>query len=217
MSYIAQPNGTHFVSCLTTNIIYEEERMENEEATRRELERAYCQRLQAELREKGPGELERRKQKEAYVGRLPQIERIRIRPHHLLCLLCTHGEEGGQPSPNNNCFEIIQKIRENPEVELEFVEGTDDNCIACPSRVGSVCVSGSAVRDLKKDRDVLERTGLHVGDVRPAKVVYDLVMERIPTIKGVCTYEHQDPPVWRDCSTSSKGFYENAIRKGLWF
>jgi len=190
--------------------------IENQEAMRRELERQYCQRLQLALREKAPGTLERQALKEEYGRHLPQLEKIRVRPHHLLCLLCTYGEEGGRPSPNNNCWEIIQKIRDDPEVLLEIVAGTDDNCIPCPSRVGSLCVAESAIRDLKKDQDVLERTGLRIGDVRPARAAYALVMKNIPTVQGICTFEEQDPPVWRDCSTASRGFYESALSKGLW-
>jgi len=80
----------------------------------------------------------------------------------------------------------------------------------------NLSLAESAIRDLKKDRDVLEKTGLRIGAVMMAREVYSLVMKHIPTVKGICTFERQEPPFWRDCSTASRGFYENAISKGLW-
>jgi len=193
-----------------------EEVVGNVEERRRALEREYILNLQLEHRNMGIGALECQKLKEEYCQKLPELDKIRVRPHHLLCLLCTYGAESGRPSPKNNCFEIIQRIREEPEVKLEIVEGIDDNCLPCPQRVGKICVSESAIRDLKKDQDVLERTGLRTGAVMAAREIYSLVMKHIPTVKGICTCEKQDPPFWKDCSTASRGLYENAISKGLW-
>ena len=186
------------------------------EEKRRALEREYISNLQLEIRDMGIGPLERQKLKEEYCRKLPRLRKIRARPYHLLCLLCTYDEEAGRPNLNNNCFGIIQRIREEPEVELEIVEGTDDSCIPCPQRVGSVCVAESAIRDLRKDQCVLKRTGLRTGAVMTVRAVYSLVMKHIPTVEGICTVERQDPPFWKDCSTASKGFYENALDKGLW-
>lgn len=158
----------------------------------------------------------RAKLRRDYLQKRPTAARVRIRPHHLLCLLCVAGNEGSAPSPKNTAFHILQRIKADPDVEIEIWKGVDDVCIGCPSNAGGRCTAESATRDLRKDQDTLEKTGLEFGAVIPAREVYALVMRHIPHVAAVCTYEHPDPPVWRDCASARSGHYENAVKKGLW-
>jgi hypothetical protein len=63
-----------------------------------------------------------------------------------------------------------------------------------------------ALRDQKKDLDVLQRLGLKYGDTLPARQLLDLLYERIPSTRDICGYGDGETraPEWSICSGAVK-------------
>jgi len=124
--------------------------------------------------------------------RIATGQELCVRPHHLMCLCCWYaGGQGQSPRPNDTLYEILQRIREQPNVPITLVEGC---CVACDCCDGfhpgtSRCVhSGGLIRDYKKDLDVLQKLGLMPGATMPARELFDLLFERVPSTRDVCGY-----------------------------
>ncbi len=84
----------------------------------------------------------------------------KLRPHHGLCIQFFRGE-GYSPKFVRNMTKIIEKLEENPEIQL--ISGADDLCRTCPNRVGEVdCRSDEKV--LCYDAAVLKLCGLESGE-----------------------------------------------------
>jgi hypothetical protein len=115
-----------------------------------------------------------------------------VRAHHLMCLSCWYaGGEGKGPRPNDALYEILQRVRQQPDVPIALIEGC---CVACDCCDGfhpetSRCVhSGGLIRDYKKDLDVLQKLGLMPGTTLPAKEAFALIFARIPSTRDICGY-----------------------------
>ena len=56
--------------------------------------------------------------------------------------------------------------------------------------VNKLCVGGHsmALRDQKKDLDVLQKLGLKYGDTLPARKLFQVLYERIPSTRDICGY-----------------------------
>ena len=58
-----------------------------------------------------------------------------------------------------------------------------------------------ALRDQKKDLDVLQKLGLKYGDTLPARRLLKRLYERIPSTRDICGYGDGEvrAPEWRIC------------------
>jgi hypothetical protein len=118
---------------------------------------------------------------------------LQIRPHHLMCMACFHGgREELEPIAEDNLFEAIDIIQKNPDVPVTLVRGCCMICPPCgrydPQRGQCAGGAGMNLRDQKKDLDVLQRLGLAYGDTLPARRLYRLLFERIPSTRQICAY-----------------------------
>jgi len=118
---------------------------------------------------------------------------LRLRPHHLMCMSCFAGDKPDlAPIDKDNLFEPIDVIRKNPDTPVTLIAGCCMVCLSC-SRYepeSNFCLGGKsmAVRDQKKDLDVLQKLGLKYGDTLPARQLFELLYERIPSTRDVCGY-----------------------------
>jgi len=119
-------------------------------------------------------------------------QRLYVRPHHFMCLSCWYnGGEGQSPRSNDTLYEILLRIREQPDVPVTLVEGP---CMACDCCDGLHPATGRCVhdcgliRDYKKDLDVLQKLGLMPGATLPANEFIKLLFERIPSTRDICGY-----------------------------
>jgi len=137
-------------------------------------------------------EEERKQYKEISVAETYDSERLYIRSHHLMCMACYYnGGKGNVPRENDNLYEAIKRIQENPDVEITLVEGCCMLCDPCDGYDPKThrCVHGGGlIRDYKKDLDVFQKLGLMPGATMKAKALYDLLFERIPSTRDVCGY-----------------------------
>jgi len=138
-----------------------------------------------------------------------EAQTLRIRPHHLLCMSCFHGgKDKLAPIAADNLFEAIDVIQKNPTIPVTLIAGV---CMICPpcanyDPVNRLCLGGRsmALRDQKKDLDVLQRLGLKYGDTLSAKELYQRLFERIPSTRDICAYGDGEArsPEWSICGSA---------------
>lgn len=129
-----------------------------------------------------------------------------IRPHHLMCMSCFHGGKAKlAPIVEDNLYEAIDAVQKNPAIPIRLVRGC---CMICPpcshyDPKSKLCIGGRsmALRDQKKDLDVLQKLGLEYGDTLPAKELFALLYERIPSTRLICAWGdgEERAPEWGIC------------------
>lgn len=144
--------------------------------------------------------------KEASVEAIHQADVLLIRPHHLMCMSCFHGGKTElAPIVEDNLYEAIDAVQKNPDIPVKLVRGC---CMICPpcshyDPESTLCVGGRsmALRDQKKDLDVLQRLGLKYGDMLPARKLFALLYERIPSTRLICAWGDGEvrAPEWSIC------------------
>ena len=144
--------------------------------------------------------------------------RLRIRAHHLLCIMCFWGTGHDQPV-QDNLLEPLQRMQANPDLEIEVVEGA---CMVCPpchayDPKRDICDGACGLRDRLKDLNVFQRLGLTPGDVRTARQLYDLIWERITDIRQICGNMNTAVFEWNDCGGTKDGRHGKARARGKFY
>jgi hypothetical protein len=136
------------------------------------------------------------------------VSRLRIRPHHLLCITCFHAGRSGEtlaPIQEDNLFECIRAMQRNPNMMVELIHGP---CMVCPPcncyhAASDLCIGGKSMglRDDKKDLDTLRRLGLNYGNALPARELLQHVYRAIASTTEVCGYGDgvERSTEWRIC------------------
>ncbi len=154
-----------------------------------------------------------------------QASRLKIRPHHLLCLTCFHGGRSDDtlaPIEEDNLYECIRAIQHNPDIPVELVQGT---CMICPpcSRfhpTTRLCIGASSmgIRDDKKDLDTLRRIGLRYGDVLPARELLQRLYRAVRSTTEICGHGDgvERSRAWRICGgPTGEDAYVRGRERGL--
>lgn len=154
--------------------------------------------------------------KAASCAEIAAAGRLRIRPHHLLCIMCFWGTDPTGPIAADNLWEPLVRMRDNPEIEVELIEGA---CMVCPPCHGwdperNLCDAACGLRDRLKDLNALQALGLAPGDVRPARVLYELIWERITDIRAICGNMNPKALEWHDCGGVQDGRQARARERG---
>lgn len=156
--------------------------------------------------------------KAASVAEIAAADRLYLRPHHLMCMVCHHGSDSPGPLQLDNLWEPLERIRQNPEIEITLVEG---DCMVCPPchygyepRSGA-CVAACGLRDRRKDLDVLQLLDLLPGATMKARDLYALYLERIPHAAIICYYVEPGTTIaeWQPCGTAKAGVYEQGLAR----
>jgi len=147
---------------------------------------------------------------------------LSIRPHHLMCMACfSEGPKGNGPIAADNLYEAIDAIRRNPKIPVKFYKGPCMVCPPCKSYLPGkkICIGGRsmALRDEKKDIDVLQKLDMKYGDVMPAIEIYRRLFTEIKSTKQICgfgdgvgrSYE------WTGCGMDGLPAYEKARKAGM--
>lgn len=100
---------------------------------------------------------------------------IRLRGHHLLCLLGYRGK-GYSDGFCANMTRVYEQLRTAPETRIELIEGPDEICAAFPADQPAHCENGSVYR---KDREIAGRIGIAVGETRAWSDICVAVAERV--------------------------------------
>jgi hypothetical protein len=135
---------------------------------------------------------------------------LSLRPHHLLCMSCFYGSARNRNQPlvpidADNLFETIDAIRRNPEIPITLISGPCMICPPCPllHPATNRCIGGAAMalRDQKKDLDVLQRLDLEYGDTLPARQLFYRLYAQIASTTDICGHHtgQVTAPEWRVC------------------
>jgi len=159
--------------------------------------------------------------RERNVKQIAQGEQLYIRPHHLMCLCCWYaGGQGQSPRPNDTLYEVLQRIQQQPDVPITLVEGCCQACECCDGfhpETGRCVHAGGLVRDFKKDLDVFQKLGLMPGATMEARELFDLLFERVPSVRDICAYgdEVVRSEEWQICGGVYREGYELTRRTGI--
>ncbi len=132
---------------------------------------------------------------------------MRLRAHHLLCILGFRGL-GYDEKFIKGMEMVIQKIKKNPDLKIRLTEGCDDICSACPFNIEGFCgneaVGGEeAVR--RKDREVGERLELGARKEYGIRRILNLIKKKIKPgdLSDICG----------DCPWLEMGYCEEGLRR----
>lgn len=149
-------------------------------------------------------------------------DKLYVRPHHLMCLACGYaGGRNDSPRSNDTLYEILQRIRREPDVPITLVEGPCEACDCCDGfhpETGRCVHGGGLIRDYKKDLDCFQKLGLMPGSTMPARQLFALLFERIPSTRDVCGYGNGVTTCeeWRICGDpDGNPGYEASRRIGI--
>ena len=149
---------------------------------------------------------EKLEHKRASVAAMYGADRLLIRPHHLMCMTCFHaGRKHLAPIEEDNLFEAVDIIQKNPDIPVTLVAGCCQICSPCShyDPDTNLCVTkvGAGLRDEKKDLDVLQLLDLKYEDTLPARSLYRLLFDRIPSTRLICGYDDgvARGPEWTIC------------------
>ncbi|WP_062309014.1 DUF1284 domain-containing protein [Alicyclobacillus sendaiensis] len=124
---------------------------------------------------------------------------IRLRGHHLLCLLGYRGM-GYSEAYVRNMTEVYETLRTKPQTRVCIVAGPDDLCHHFPDNQPYHCQSASVHR---RDAKVLARLGLRAGQCLPWREIERRVRDRVrpEDIRSLC----------HTCSWRSLGVCEEGV------
>ena len=160
-------------------------------------------------------EEEMAKEKAASTKKLYQAKEVTVRPHILVCAVSQYGGGTRPPFKPDNLPELLDVIlHKNPDLVISFARGADwQMCAPCPSRVAGLnaCVCGpignGGLYNELKDLNVLQRLGLTFASKMKARELYRLLLDKIPTLAGVCALTNGDNPSeslwWDPCGKTS--------------
>lgn len=100
---------------------------------------------------------------------------VKLRGHHLLCLLGYRGM-GYSAAYAANMNAVHERLRTEPETTVALVEGADDLCSCFPADQPYHCDSGTVSR---RDALVLERLGLQPGQSLAWSELLRLLAEKV--------------------------------------
>lgn len=86
---------------------------------------------------------------------------MKLRPHHALCIQKFTGH-GYDENFTRHMTQIVRRLKERPDTQVDIISGCDDLCAHCPNCVGGACVTLEKVAEM--DRAVLDCTGLREGE-----------------------------------------------------
>lgn len=146
---------------------------------------------------------------------LKKVNRIYMRPIHVLCLLCRPAKD--KVLVEDNLIEIMRRMQENPDISVTLSEGCCMVCDPCNEyHQGEHICYHTHIKNPLRDLMVLERLGLKPGATLPARELYKRVYDRIKTLKEICGWRDGSnyTPVWAPCNYNVP-YLNNAKKDGL--
>ena len=134
---------------------------------------------------------------------------IRLRGHHLFCLLGYRGM-GYSKEYVENMTKLHQTLRSHPETHIELVEGPDQLCEKYPNSGEYHCKDQNIY---VRDAVILEKMGLKIGETLKWQEIEERVKDFvIPSdIHTVC-----ETCNWRSYGVCEDGIQNIIEGKGLW-
>jgi len=138
---------------------------------------------------------------------------LSIRPHHLLCTVCTLGGVECPLLGKKQIDYILKQVGSDATLSIKLVSNADEVAYFREMRSEDYAqMDSQEVFNRKRDLDVLQKLGLVPGSIRRARYLYTLLFERIKTPQGICAY---DTPGWEGCPHANSGGYEKICAEGF--
>jgi len=103
---------------------------------------------------------------------------------------------------------IVDRIRENPLIKIELVNGVDDICSKCPHNVENICSKpGRNVEEF--DREIVRKLEIDIRRKVELKSLLNLLEKRIQP--------EELPTICKGCEWLELGFCEEGLRKKNWW
>jgi hypothetical protein len=113
-------------------------------------------------------------------------EKVRLRPHHLICHRLFSGQ-GYDQAFVDNMRVVISKLESNPSMRIDVSAECDDICASCPHGKGGVCDFGESVMN----KDASAAKFLHVPapshlSARQLDALLEFRFKKLDSIASVC-------------------------------
>ena len=146
---------------------------------------------------------------------LKKADRLYMRPHHALCLLCR--PDKSKPLVEDNLIEMLRRMEADPGILVTLSEGCCMVCDPCNEyHAGEHLCYHTHIKDHLRDLMMLERLGLPPGATVPARELYQRIYERIDSLKDICGWRDgsNTAPYWAPCNYNVPHL-DDARKEGL--
>ncbi len=106
---------------------------------------------------------------------------MKIRAHHLLCMLYFQGK-GYSEDFVGNFYKVLKALKKNPEITI--ANTCDAICTGCPHNTNNVCAKEKFLR--KKDEHVLKTLNFEPNQKIYFTDVHKKVLHNLKELKKVC-------------------------------
>ena len=139
--------------------------------------------------------------------------RLALRPYQLLCSVCALGRRSSS-ARDRASRHILAAVKADPDVPVilrcnagglfSFQDpGTKDD------------TPKGADFNIKRDIELLRRMDIVPGSTLPARTLYLRLLDRVPTVTGICSFDTVFSEAWKRCSLAGKGHYEKGRARGI--
>ena len=139
--------------------------------------------------------------------------RVTARPYQLLCAVCSIGQGVDHPE-DDKVSRLLQAVKADPDVPVTVTcnigslfafqdPGTEDD------------TPEGTDYNQKRDLDILHKLDLTPGVTLPARILFARVLDRIPTVSGICGYDTVTSDTWQGCPKAKSGYYEKGHAAGI--
>jgi hypothetical protein len=109
------------------------------------------------------------------------MEKLKLRPHHALCIQFFIGK-GYSAEFTENMYNIIEKLKFNPDITVTM--GADVLCSKCPNLQDGICINESHVK--YTDKKTAEICGFKDGMIVDAEDFFGRADDKIINAKKMC-------------------------------
>ncbi len=139
-------------------------------------------------------------------------EYLKIRPYQLMCIFCKSAGGFENTKSDRKLKRIFDKIRRDPDIPLTLVCNVSCNYSYQNPGAEDDTPEGN-LYNIKRDLDILQKTGLVPGTTMPARFLMEKLLESVESEEKICVGNRSG--IWRGCKRSKKGAYKKARTRGL--
>jgi len=143
----------------------------------------------------------------------PQHPAMTLRPYQLLCAVCALGEEGSA-SGSEKPTRVLEEVKNRPDLPITLKCNLREVFGFQTSGAGEDTPEGADFNK-RRDLDVLLRLNLPPGVTLSARILFHRLLERIPTVSGICDFQAVTSDAWKGCPRAKSGCYEKGCKKGI--
>ncbi len=138
---------------------------------------------------------------------------LTLRPYQLLCTICALGADS-EGSRNRTIDRIIDAVRQQPDRPLTLRCNAGD-VFAFQDPGSADDTPDGMEHNLKRDLEILHKLNMAPGCTLPARIIFNRLWDRIPTVEGICRYSTATASAWQGCNSADADAYERGLARGV--